>query len=169
MVIINRLCDTQLAERDISHVIIGPLIKHSLYNCYTVNFVWCLKVTEAYNCNLINRNGFYIPRLVRNDILQLNMWFLGKKIFCLKGVGGHLGFLWFSAKLKTGEPHKSIFYLNALKSRSNGRPVDQILTFVRLFWLNLRHFHPLDTFNMLLAVLLTNFPKIFSLMPICSR
>ena len=54
------------------------------------NFVWCLKVTEAYDCNLKFRNGFNTTKSVRNDILHLIIEFLVKKLFLKMAAGGHL-------------------------------------------------------------------------------
>ena len=92
-------------------------------NILQYHIVWCLKVTEAYDCNLMNINGLYVLKLVRNDILQLIMRFLSKNLFCSKGRWRSSWiFVIFgqtrnaSFKIQTGDLHQSFFHLNALKN-----------------------------------------------------
>ena len=86
-------------------------------------FKWCLEVLEASNCNFGSRNGFYAPKLVRNDILQLIIGLLVKNIFCSK-------VRWWPSwivcsfrpsatcilKYQLVDIHQSIFHLNAFKN-----------------------------------------------------
>ena len=70
----------------------------------------------------MSRNGFYVQKLVTNDILQLIMGFLGTNLLCSND---RCQSSWIfviydqtrnaSFKIKTGDLHKYIFHLNASK------------------------------------------------------
>ena len=64
--------------------------------------MWCLKVTEAENCNFKSINGVHTTKLVRNDILHLIVGFLVEIDIFNMDAGGHLGFWPFTSKRDTG-------------------------------------------------------------------
>ena len=66
--------DLFLSSTDYVYVTIGQVKIVFHYNMhdhageYVLTFMWCLKVTEAYNCNQRLRDRPHAPKLVRDDI-----------------------------------------------------------------------------------------------------